>query len=99
MRLASITETKNRLSELLDYVRRGETVVITDRGVPIARLESAATRDPDTHDGRVLRLARAGLARPGAGEMVTDILDTAPPRTRGATSVVETVLDERREGW
>jgi antitoxin (DNA-binding transcriptional repressor) of toxin-antitoxin stability system len=31
MKRASISETKNRLSELLERVRHGETVLITDR--------------------------------------------------------------------
>src|SRR3989304_4045748 len=38
MKTASISEAKNRLSAYIDLVRRGETVQITDRGNPVARL-------------------------------------------------------------
>lgn len=34
----SVTEAKNRLSALLDGIERGEDVIITRRGRPIARL-------------------------------------------------------------
>lgn len=39
MRSASMSEAKNGLSALLDEVRRGETVLITRRGKPVARIE------------------------------------------------------------
>lgn len=38
MRSASVAEVKARLSELLQYVEAGETVSITRRGKPVARL-------------------------------------------------------------
>ena len=39
MKTATISETKNGLSALLDRVRHGESILITDRNQPIARLE------------------------------------------------------------
>ena len=39
MKTATITEAKNGLSALIDRVRAGEQVLITDRGIPVARLE------------------------------------------------------------
>jgi antitoxin (DNA-binding transcriptional repressor) of toxin-antitoxin stability system len=39
-----IFEAKTRLSELLERVERGEDVVITRRGAPIARLAALTTR-------------------------------------------------------
>jgi prevent-host-death family protein len=42
----SVHEAKTHLSRLLDDVEAGETVVITRRGKPIAKLEAAAKR-PD----------------------------------------------------
>lgn len=38
-------EAKNRFSELLDRVERGEEVTITRHGRPVARLVAAKTRD------------------------------------------------------
>ena len=38
MRSASVAEVKSRLSELLQCVEAGETISITRRGKPVARL-------------------------------------------------------------
>lgn len=38
-------EAKTKFSELLDAVERGEEVVITRRGLPVARLMAVAGRD------------------------------------------------------
>ena len=42
MREIGAFEAKNRLGTLLDWVERGEEVVITRRGKPVARLVPAA---------------------------------------------------------
>ena len=96
MRRASITEAKNGLSALIDRVRAGESVLITDRGVPVARLEPMADY-PDA-DGRIARLERAGLIRRGTGPVSLDQLGP-PPKLPDGVSLVETVLEERRSGW
>lgn len=38
MRTAGIREARQRLSAILDEVRKGREVVITDRGRPVARI-------------------------------------------------------------
>ena len=96
MKTASITEAKNGLSALIDRVRAGESVLITDRGVPVARLEPMAEY-PDP-DGRIARLERAGLIRRGTGPVSLDELGPAPTVPEGV-SLVEAVLEERRSGW
>jgi len=55
--VVSIRELKSRLSHYLRLARRGESVVITDRGIPVGRLV------PVEHDleGRVAALRAAGL--------------------------------------
>ena len=42
MKTATITEAKNGLSAHIDRVRAGESVLLLDRGVPIARIEPIA---------------------------------------------------------
>lgn len=54
MRHVGAFEAKTRLSALLDAVEKGETVIITRHGVPVARLCPAG---PDEE-----RAARAGAA-------------------------------------
>ena len=48
-----VFEAKNRLSELLALVQRGQEIEITKRGVPIARLVAAAERPCKTQAERV----------------------------------------------
>lgn len=96
---ASITETKNRLSALLERVRRGETIVIEDRGVAIAVLAPINGHPADTDEDRLARLERKGIIRRSKRDPreVFAELDRMPlPRSK--RSVVEALLEERRQG-
>ncbi len=64
MRVATITEAKDGLSALIDHVRGGESVTIVDRGIPVARLESAVAVGDG--DGKLARLERRGAVRVAA---------------------------------
>lgn len=97
MRVATITEAKNGLSALLDHVRGGESVLIVDRGIPVARLESVVG-SPLDGDGRIARLERAGVIRAARTPPATEILSRPLPAVREGASVVEALLEERREG-
>ena len=44
MRKVSTSEAKTHLSALLDDVARGETIIITKRGRPVARLTPPEAR-------------------------------------------------------
>lgn len=55
--VVSIRELKSRLSHYLRLARGGESVVITDRGVPVGRLVPI---EPDL-EGRIAALRAAGL--------------------------------------
>lgn len=96
MNTATITEAKNRLSALIDRVRGGETILILDRGVPVARLEPVAALSDPT--GRLRRLERAGVLRAGDGSLPLDLLRTPAPQLVSGVSAVETLLAERRSG-
>lgn len=96
MRTATITEAKNGLSSLIDRVRAGETVLITDRGRPVARLEPVATRGDG--EGRLLRLERAGSLRIGDGAPPIDMLRRPAPRLTAGASAVQNLIEERRLG-
>ena len=96
MKRMSITAAKNGLSALIDQVRAGETVIIEDRGVPVARLQSvAAVRG--AAQGRVERLERAGLVRRPAAPLPRAIVMTAPPTARGRARGSQLLVAERRE--
>ena len=60
---ASVVQLKARLSEYLRRVKAGSELVITERGLPIARV---VPLDADTRRAtREERLIRAGVLRPG----------------------------------
>lgn len=98
METATITQVKNGLSAYIDKVRAGESILVTDRGVPVAVLEPVSSQVD--WDERILRLERAGLVRRGSGKPPLQLLRTAGPRPRGGpASTVDLVLEERRSGW
>jgi prevent-host-death family protein len=98
MKRASITEAKNRLSALLDRVRHGESILIHDRGVPVARLQSVLSRGTDAGEGRLARLERQGLIRSPSAPPPKKLVASRPPRPREGASLSQAVIAERREG-
>jgi prevent-host-death family protein len=93
---ATITEAKNRLSALIDRVRSGESILILDRGVPVARLEPVAAFPDPT--GRLRRLERAGVIRVGDAAPPLDLMRAPAPTMPPGASSVEALLQERRSG-
>jgi len=96
MKTATITEAKNGLSALIDRVKAGDSVVILDRGRPVARLEPVLDQaDPG---GRLARLVRAGIVSVGSAAPPVDLIDRPGPAVKLGLSAVGAVLDERSEG-
>lgn len=86
-----IAEAKNTLSALIDRVRRGESVVIADRGTPVARLEAVRDWEGDAAD-QLRELERLGVLRPPASaEMPTG----PPPLASRGASALAALLSER----
>jgi antitoxin (DNA-binding transcriptional repressor) of toxin-antitoxin stability system len=91
----SVSGLKNSLSEYLRKVRSGQSVVIYDRKVPIARIEriEASSMEPD----RVARLRAEGITRPPPKPLtpgqLAAISAVIPKRAR----VVDALLAERAE--
>jgi prevent-host-death family protein len=95
MRSASVSVAKNSLSALLRRVQRGETILITDRGVPIARLE------PVTAAGAPAALAtlvREGLLTPAKRSPTLDVLDLPLPAVSRGISASALLIEERESG-
>ena len=95
--VASITEAKNQLSALIDRVRGGESVLIVDRGVPVARLESATTGSVES-SGRLARLQRAGIVSPAKTAPERKSPGGQAPTPTQGRSIVQALVQERREG-
>lgn len=66
MRTVGIRELKNRLSEYLRLVGRGEDILITDRGRVIAELHQPGPTSLDSPYPALLLHARQGWVRLGA---------------------------------
>jgi prevent-host-death family protein len=92
---ASITEAKNNLSKLIKKVRHGESVLILDRNVPVARLEPLAPGSPEADEAKLIELERRGLLKRGTGKLPKDFWTRPLPKLKG--SVVQALLDERNE--
>ena len=91
---ATISEVKNHLSAYLKKVRAGETILILDRDEPVARIEPAVATDD--LDGHLARLVREGLVKPPTKPVPIGLLESPAPTS--AKSVLESLLEERREG-
>ena len=98
MKRTSITDAKNGLSALIEQVRHGESFIIEDRGVPVARLESVAAPGRSAVEGRAARLARQGVLRPALSAAPKRLLTTAPPTPKRGVALSDAVIAERRDG-
>jgi prevent-host-death family protein len=98
MKMAKLSDAKNRLSYYVERVRRGERVRILVRGRPAADLVPVNTgteENPD--DAAVLAAAeRQGLLRRGEGGVPAELLGRRK-RARGR-AISQLLLEERRSG-
>jgi prevent-host-death family protein len=99
MKTASITEARNTLSALIDGLKRGSSVLIVDRGRPVARLEPVTSSGDDGEaEGRLARLVREGVVRPGRTSLPKALTETRPPAPKRGGSAVRVLLEERQHG-
>ena len=83
---ATLEQTQADLSRLLELVRRGEDVVITQQGQPVARITSVPMPKP------------APLSPAARVEWMAELAELRRQGSTGKTgSSVETILDELRE--
>jgi len=83
-----VTELRAHLSRWIDVAREGHDVVITDRGIPVARivgLDSSSVIDRLTAEGIISRPGES--SRPVAGDR---------PRPTPERSVASIVSEQRR---
>jgi prevent-host-death family protein len=92
MRRVSVTELKNRLSQYLRLVKRGETIVVVERSVPVARLEAVSGQGSGA-DSALERLVRDGIvSRPVRGEGPSPLRKAPVPC---AGDIVKALVEER----
>jgi prevent-host-death family protein len=91
-----VAKLKARLSHYLEQVRAGHEIVVTDRGVPVAKLVPLATAE--TRDSRRHRLARAGRLQLGPGRVDRSLLRAPAGDAREGQGVLAALLAERETG-
>jgi prevent-host-death family protein len=94
MTKVGIARLKAELSRYLAIARRGQEIVVTERGRPIAKL--VALGGAEHADSRVERLIRTGVVIPGTGRVRPSL--RKPPRgSRVGDGVLAALLQEREE--
>ena len=93
---AAVADLKAQLSRYLSRVKGGQEILVTERGVPIARLVPAEKTDAGLESLRDLQ--RQGLIRLGTGTLPKEIWSTGRARDRKA-SLRKAVAEERGGGW
>lgn len=84
-----IREIRNRLSRYLKRVKQGETIVITDRNIPVAKI--IPLKEQELED--IMMLQKAGIAawHGGKPEGLSN-----PPAVKGNRLVSDIITEDRR---
>lgn len=94
--VVNISQLKNRFSHYLRLVRTGQTIVICDRDLVVARIEPAGPSDAVTDDEAALAaLERSGTLRRGSQAPLAGWRDR---RVSVSADVVAAVAAEREDG-
>lgn len=95
MTRVGVAKIKAGFSGYLKRVKAGQEVLITERGLPVARL---VPLEGEQHQ-KTLRaqLIRDGLLIPGRGKIRDSLLEP-PPKPTGGKTLLEYLLEEREEG-
>ncbi len=96
---ASVTDAKNGLSALLEEVKRGETVLITSRGKPVATLAPFDLAEFNDSEFTAALVAR-GVARPPRKKLDLDWFYAGErPRLPEGMTVADLIDEERAERY
>lgn len=94
MQLVGIKELKNRLTYYLGLTQRGNNIVVTDRGVPIAVLRNLDSVEENVSvEEKLASLAKQGKIKLPAKK--AGLTPFKPMRIKGKP-LSETILEERR---
>lgn len=92
---ASVSEAKQKLSILLQAVRRGEQVLITHRGRPFARIHPIETPDQDE---QIASLVERGIILPPKNKLdIDEFLKVQLPKLPPDGTLAEAVINEREQ--
>ncbi len=89
-------ELKTRLGTYLRRVRNGETILVTDRGEPVAELRPVGAPAADAVEEAFRKMAAEGLLTRGTGGPLRPF---KPIRLPKGVSLSDLVSKERDESW
>ena len=94
MHMVGIKELKSKLTYYLRLTRKGDKIIVTDRGTPLAMIRAPEYLDEDAGlEERLASLAKRGMLRlPRRGEVLTPF---AAIRTKGKPAS-RLIIEERR---
>jgi len=96
MEKVSVSRLKDQLSAYLKKVQDGQTLLVTDRNKPVARLEPVTRAASETQ--RIARLVEQGIASlPKAPPLSIEEIRRMRPAAPGAR-LLEALLEERESG-
>jgi prevent-host-death family protein len=95
-RRPSASPSKANLSRYLERVRHGQEVVVTERGVPVAKIVPLVAAE--RAESRREQLARTGLLQLGSGRVRPSLLKPPKGPTKLGAGVLKALLEEREEG-
>lgn len=87
MKKVGSREFKNRQGYYLRRVRKGETLLVTDRGKPVARVSPASEWEALSVEEKLNELARQGHIRRGEGGPLRSI-KPVPLRGKPASQII-----------
>lgn len=93
MKSAAVAELKANLSKYLGQVKAGEQVLVTDRGVPVAKLVPAEPQKTDL-PAHLQDLEKAGLATIGRGRVPGSFWKWKRPSDKKGRAV-QSLIEER----
>ena len=97
MKTASVSTLKAKISEYLAQVKRGEEVIVTERGRPVARITPIPKEV--TEDERINRLVAQGVLQPPTGtKKLRDLLKDVHQYPISREAIVSAVREDRDEG-
>ncbi|OGT96834.1 MAG: hypothetical protein A3I79_04715 [Gemmatimonadetes bacterium RIFCSPLOWO2_02_FULL_71_11] len=99
---AKVSELKAGLSKYLARVKRGEQIVITERGRPVAKLVPLPKRPEGMDAGeweRLLDLERRGILTIPEQSGIPAEFWTMPRGEDPEGLVLKQLLDDRESGW
>ena len=98
MKTITASEAKANLSRWLRVVGRGQAILISVRGRPVARLVPVDAADAGSDEERLVRLEKAGIIRRAKKTMDLAFLDIPVQRLNDSESLLSALLEEREEG-